>query len=57
MSTTEKSNLEAVIDALAKKEPIDPRLAEKIHQESGKVRKEFDREVTLEALRSVRNDE
>jgi hypothetical protein len=57
MSTTEKSNLEAVVEALVKKEPIDPKLAERVHRESTRLRKRFDTEVSLEALRSLRDDE
>lgn len=57
MSTVEKSHLESVIESLIKKEPIDPKLAEQIHQESAKIKAKFDTEVSLEALRSIRNDE
>jgi len=56
MSTTEKSHLEAVIEALLKKEKLDP-VVEKIHDEAMKIRAKFETEVSLEALVSARNDE
>lgn len=56
MSTTEKSHLEAVVEALIKKQPIDPTVEKKIHEETAKVRAKFDTEVALEALRQIRDE-
>jgi hypothetical protein len=58
MSTTERSLFEAAFEAVLKKEKLDPAVEKKIHEESAKLRtKVFETEVSLEALRSFRNDE
>lgn len=58
MSTTEaKTDLEAVFLALAEKRPLDPEIAKRIHERASAVRRKFDREVSVETLRSIRDDE
>jgi hypothetical protein len=58
MSTTEaKTDLEAVLAAVAEKRPVDPDVAKRIQEKSAATQKRFDTEVTLETLRSVRDDD
>ncbi|HEX3654513.1 MAG TPA: hypothetical protein VHV55_01830 [Pirellulales bacterium] len=57
MSTTEaKTDLEAVFQALAEKRPLDPEIAKRIHDRAAEVRLKFDHEVSVEVLRSIRNE-
>jgi hypothetical protein len=57
MSTTEaKTDLEAVFLALAEKRPLDPDIAKRIHERAKAVRRKFDREVSVETLRSIRDE-
>lgn len=58
MSTTEaKTDLEAVLAAIAEKRRVDPEVAKRIQEKSAEARKKFDTEVTLETLRTVRDDD
>jgi hypothetical protein len=58
MSTTEaKTDLEAVFLALAEKRPLDPDIAKRIHDRANAARRKFDHEVSVETLRSIRDDE
>jgi hypothetical protein len=58
MSTIEaKTDLEAVFLALTEKRPLAPEIARRIHERASVVRRKFDREVSVEALRSIRDDE
>lgn len=61
MSTTNetqtKSDLEAVFLALAEKRPLDPKIAKRIHERAAEIKVKFDYEISLETLRSIRDDE
>lgn len=56
MSTTENFHLEAVVEALVKKVPIDPAVENEIHEEAAKLQVKFDTEVSLATLRQVRDE-
>jgi hypothetical protein len=58
MSTIDaKTDLEAVFIAVAEKRRVDPEVARRIREKSAASRKKFDREVSLETLRSSRDDD
>jgi hypothetical protein len=58
MSTTNatKADLEAVLQALAEKRPVDPVVAKRVHERAAQVRIELDHEVSVELLRTLRDE-
>jgi hypothetical protein len=58
MATTSetKSDLEAVLLALAEKRPVDPAVAKRVHERSAQVHIELDHEASVELLRACRDE-
>jgi hypothetical protein len=58
MSTTNeiRADLEAVCRALAEKRPVDPHVAKRVRERSAELRREFDSELSVELIRSIRKE-
>ena len=57
MSTaTEKADLEAILSAINAGRKIDPEVAKRVRQRSEELRKNFDREISVELIRSLREE-
>lgn len=50
------ADLKAVFDAVARKQPIDPEVAKRIREKSEAVQREFKEELSVELLRSIREE-
>jgi hypothetical protein len=54
--STEISDLEAICSALAEGRKIDPEIAKRVQSRSQELRKKFGSEVSVELVRSVREE-
>ena len=57
MSPTEsKTDVEVVFAALVEKRRLDAETAKRIHERASELPRKFDREVSVESLRSIRDN-
>jgi hypothetical protein len=48
------ADLKAVFEAVARKKPIDPEVANRVREKSDAVRRDFSEELSVKLLRSIR---
>jgi len=52
----EKTDLDLVLEAVAEGKKMDPELVKRVRERSAALRQKFDREISVELLRSVRDE-
>jgi len=52
----EKTDLELVLEAAAEGKKMDPELVKRVRERSAALRQKFDKEISVELLRSVRDE-